>query len=258
LAASVFLWSSPAVSEERTLRLYNTNTKEFATIVFRRDREYVPSGLARLNFFLRDWRRGAMTKMDPALFDLLWQLYKETGSRAFIHINSAYRSAETNAALRQRSSGVAEQSQHIHGRAIDFFIPDVPLVELRARALRLQQGGVGYYPKSGLPFVHIDTANARHWPRMTPTQLASVFPRGNTVHVASDGNPLPFYELALDRHEKWRAFANMNTVLWDVKRITQRAGSTAASFARQGFRTSAAAIRRDRPLGLPVSKRNRD
>jgi hypothetical protein len=85
---------------------------------------------------------------------------------------------------------------------MDFFIPDVPLEQIRYAGLRLQRGGVGFYPTSGSPFVHLDTGSIRHWPRMTHDQLASVFPDGRTVHVPSDGTPLKGYELARADIEK--------------------------------------------------------
>jgi hypothetical protein len=92
---------------------------------------------------------------------------------------------------------VAQTSQHTEGHAMDFFIPGVPLEKLRTVGLRLQRGGVGFYPTSGSPFVHLDTGSVRHWPRMTHDQLAKVFPDGRTVHVPSDGVPLPGFALAL-------------------------------------------------------------
>jgi hypothetical protein len=80
---------------------------------------------------------------------------------------------------------------------MDFYIPGVPLEQLRAFGLRLQRGGVGFYPTSGSPFVHMDTGGIRHWPRMTREQLVRVFPDGRTVHIPTDGKPLPGYALAL-------------------------------------------------------------
>jgi len=88
------------------------------------------------------------------------------------------------------------------GHAIDFFIPGVPLDKIRAAGLRLQRGGVGFYPTSGSPFVHLDTGTIRHWPRMTHDQLVRVFPNERTVHVPSDGVPLRGYDLALADIEK--------------------------------------------------------
>jgi hypothetical protein len=136
--------------------------------------------------------------MDRHLFDILWEVYRDVDGKKPIQIISAYRSPETNAMLRRRSAhtGVARFSQHMLGHAMDFYIPDVPLEQIRYAGLRLQRGGVGFYPTSGSPFVHLDTGNIRHWPRMTHDQLARVFPDGRTVHVPSDGTPLKGYELA--------------------------------------------------------------
>jgi len=85
------------------------------------------------------------------------------------------------------------------GKAIDFNISGVSVEDLRVAGLRLQRGGVGFYPGS---FVHVDVGSVRHWPRMTHDQLARVFPNGRTVHVPSDGQPLSGYALALADIEK--------------------------------------------------------
>ncbi len=135
--------------------------------------------------------------MDRRLFDIVWEVYRDVDAKQPIQIISAYRSPATNAMLRRRSSGVARHSQHMQGHAMDFFIPGVPLEQIRFAGLRLQRGGVGFYPTSGSPFVHLDVGSIRHWPRMTHDQLARVFPDGRTVHVPSDGKPLKGYELAL-------------------------------------------------------------
>jgi hypothetical protein len=92
--------------------------------------------------------------------------------------------------LRAKSSGVAENSQHMLGKAMDVFIPGIKLSTLRAAAMKHQVGGVGYYPTSGSPFVHMDTGNVRAWPRMTTAQLKTVFPDGKTLHIPVDGRPL--------------------------------------------------------------------
>jgi hypothetical protein len=97
--------------------------------------------------------------------------------------------------LRKRSRGVAQFSQHTLGHAVDFHIPGASLEAVRNAGLRLQRGGVGFYPSSN--FVHLDVGSVRHWPRMTHDQLARVFPDGRTVHVPSDGKPLAGYALAL-------------------------------------------------------------
>jgi uncharacterized protein YcbK (DUF882 family) len=194
---------SPAQAREgdRTLRLYFGHTGERGEFTFKRNGRYDRGELARINNFLRDWRRNEPANMDPALLDLIWTIYKKSGARGDINVVSAFRSLETNDMLRRRSKGVAKTSQHTAGKAMDFYIPDVPLAKLRAVALKEQNGGVGYYPKSGSPFVHVDTGSVRHWPRMTRQQLIALFPNGETIHVPSDGKPLPGYQRALAMHK---------------------------------------------------------
>ncbi|WP_291743915.1 DUF882 domain-containing protein [Bauldia sp.] len=194
-----------ASAEDRALYLYNAHTKERATIVFKRNGSYDPAGLAELNRFLRDWRRNQPIKMDPHLFDLVWEVYQQTGSSRPITVICGYRAPETNAMLRRRSKGVAQNSQHTKGKALDFYIPGVDLAQLRAIGLRMQAGGVGFYPSSGSPFVHMDTGSVRHWPRMSRSQLVKVFPNGHTLHVPSDGKPLPGYAEALAAYKARQA-----------------------------------------------------
>jgi uncharacterized protein YcbK (DUF882 family) len=187
-----------ALNETRTLSFHHTHSGEDLTVTFKRDGRFDDDALKQLNHFLRDWRTQDQTTMDPHLFDIIWEVYRDVDGKKPIQIISAYRSPETNAMLRHRSahSGVARFSQHMLGHAMDFYIPDVPLEQIRFAGLRLQRGGVGFYPTSGSPFVHLDTGNIRHWPRMTHDQLARVFPDGHTVHVPTDGVPLKGYELA--------------------------------------------------------------
>jgi len=198
LALSFLLMAVPVASAEtRTLKLYFIHTKERAEITFKRNGRYDQSGLNKINRFLRDWRRNEPTRMDPRLLDLVWETYKAVGARDYIHVVSAYRSPATNSMLRKRSKGVANKSQHMLGKAMDFYIPGVSLKQLRNTGLKAQGGGVGYYPRSGSPFVHMDVGNVRHWPRMSRSELASVFPNGKTLHVPTDGKPLPGFETAL-------------------------------------------------------------
>jgi hypothetical protein len=135
--------------------------------------------------------------MDPHLIDLVWEVQREAGANEPIQVVCGYRAPQTNAMLRRRSGGVARFSQHMLGHALDFYIAGVSLEHLREIGLRLQRGGVGFYPTSGSPFVHMDTGGVRMWPRMTHEELARVFPDGRTVHIPSDGKPLPGYALAL-------------------------------------------------------------
>jgi uncharacterized protein YcbK (DUF882 family) len=202
LAGAGSVHDASALGETRTLSFHHTHSDEDLTVTFKRNGRYDEDALKTIDHYLRDWRSQGQTTMDRHLFDILWEVYRDVDGKKPIQIVSAYRSPATNAMLRRRSSGVARFSQHMLGHAMDFFIPDVPLEQIRFAGLRLQRGGVGFYPTSGSPFVHLDTGSIRHWPRMTHDQLARVFPDGRTVHVPSDGNPLPGYQLALADIEK--------------------------------------------------------
>jgi uncharacterized protein YcbK (DUF882 family) len=193
-----------ALNETRTLSFHHTHSGEDLTVTFKRDGRYDEEALKQLNHYLRDWRTQGETVMDRHLFDIIWEVYRDVDGKQPIQIISSYRSPATNAMLRRRSahSGVARFSQHMLGHAMDFYIPGVPLEQIRYAGLRLQRGGVGFYPTSGSPFVHLDTGSIRHWPRMTHDQLVKVFPDGRTVHVPSDGVPLKGYELAKADIEK--------------------------------------------------------
>ncbi|MBX9760595.1 MAG: DUF882 domain-containing protein, partial [Beijerinckiaceae bacterium] len=181
-----------ANGDTRTLYLNHAHTGETIAATFRVNGSYDPAVLAQLNHFLRDWRNDAVIKMDPRLFDVVWEAHRGAGSTSPIQINSAYRSPETNAMLRRRSRGVAEYSLHTRGLAMDIHVPDVGTDRLRETAIRMQRGGVGFYPSSG--FVHLDVGNVRAWPRMRYDQLARIFPNGKSVHIATDGRTLPGYE----------------------------------------------------------------
>jgi uncharacterized protein YcbK (DUF882 family) len=185
-----------ANGDTRTITIQHEHTKELATITFRRDGRYDSQGLEQLNWLLRDWRHDEPTKMDPRLFDIVWQVTREVGAREPIRVVSAYRSPQTNAMLRRRSRAVAKHSQHMQGKAMDFYLTDVGMDRVRAIAMRLQHGGVGYYPTAYNPFVHLDAGSVRSWPRMTRDQLARLFPDGRTVHIPADGKPLEGYEEA--------------------------------------------------------------
>jgi uncharacterized protein YcbK (DUF882 family) len=192
----VSLEGADANGDTRTISIFNVHTNESGTVTFKRNGVYDAEGLKQLSWLLRDWRRDEPTAMSPRLFDILWEVHQESGSQEAFHAVSGYRSPETNAMLRRSSHLVAEHSQHTLGKAMDSFLPDVPIERMREIAMHLQQGGVGYYPTSGSPFVHIDAGSVRSWPRMTREQLARLFPDGKTVHLPADGHPLPGYEEA--------------------------------------------------------------
>ncbi len=183
-----------ANGDTRTLHLYHTHTGESIDATFRVDGHYDQAVLDQLNYFLRDWRNNDQIRMDPRLFDTVWEVYRTAGADQPIQIYSAYRSPETNAMLRRRSRAVAEHSQHMLGKALDTTMPGMPMERIREIAMRMQRGGVGYYQSAN--FVHIDVGGVRSWPRMNYDQLARLFPDGKTVHIPSNGQPMARYEEA--------------------------------------------------------------
>ncbi len=194
LYASSSTETAEANGDARTLYLYHSHTGESIQATFRVNGSYDQAVLAQLNHFLRDWRNDDETHMDPRLFDVIWEVYRTAGATQPIVVYSAYRSPATNAMLRARSHAVAEYSQHILGKAMDTTMPGMSMEQIREIGMRLQRGGVGYYPREN--FVHLDVGSVRYWPRMSYDLLARVFPDGKSVDLAADGRALPRYEEA--------------------------------------------------------------
>jgi uncharacterized protein YcbK (DUF882 family) len=183
-----------ANGDTRTIYLHHAHRNESIAATYRVNGRYDPAVLEKLNYFLRDWRNDDQINMDPRLFDVVWEVYRTAGANDEIQVLSAYRSPETNAMLRRRSRAVAEHSQHMLGKAMDTTMPDMSMEKLREIGMRMQRGGVGYYPNEN--FVHLDVGSVRHWPRMNYDQLVRLFPDGKTVHIPSNGQPLARYEEA--------------------------------------------------------------
>jgi uncharacterized protein YcbK (DUF882 family) len=165
-----------AGGETRTISLYHQHTKESLTVTYMQNGRYVPSAMKKLNRFFRDWRRNEVTTIDPRTIDVVWEMHADLGSKRPIHIVSGYRSPKTNAFLKRIGRKVAKKSQHMKGKAIDFFFPDVPTAKIRDSAVARRVGGVGYYRSAGGPtgFIHADSGNVRTWgPGMKGSQLAS-------------------------------------------------------------------------------------
>lgn len=179
-----------AQSGERTISLYNIHTKETINVVYKKDGKYVDAGLTQVNHVMRDWRRNEEIKMEPALIDLLWEVHNELGSKQPIHIICGYRSRATNEMLRKTVGGQASESRHMLGKAADVHFPDVDMKKVRYAGLIHEKGGVGYYPTSAIPFVHLDTDRVRAWPRLPRYELALLFPSGMTKHAAADGGSI--------------------------------------------------------------------
>lgn len=149
-------------TQEHRLVLYHLHTNERIDIVYRIGDMYVPDAIDRLNHFLRDHRTGTVTMLDPRLFDLLSDLNASLGrADKEIDIVCGYRTPWSNEFLRRTTVGVAKNSRHMLGQAIDIRIPGVSTAKLRDAALSLHRGGVGYYAQS--QFVHVDVGPVRRW-----------------------------------------------------------------------------------------------
>ena len=176
--AGLMAGTAAAEAQTRTLKLMNVHTGEKAEIVYRRGSSYDSAGLKKANYILRDWRKNQPIKMSTKVLDVLWEVYRNTGATGYIHVICGYRSPATNSMLRGRSRGVAKKSQHMVGNAIDFYIPGVKLKTLRNAGLALQAGGVGYYPSSGSPFVHMDVGRVRTWGPTSPAEVVAAVKSG--------------------------------------------------------------------------------
>ena len=161
LSAPSLAVAKPKQPAERQLSFYHLHTGEQLRATYWVEGNYVAQELESLNYLLRDHRSNEIQAIDTGLLDLLYILQQQVGEDGAYHIISGYRSPQTNARLRQQSSGVAKKSLHMQGKAIDVRLPGVDLKQLRKAALELRAGGVGYYPKSD--FVHLDTGRPRYW-----------------------------------------------------------------------------------------------
>jgi uncharacterized protein YcbK (DUF882 family) len=150
-----------APGSRRILDLYHTRTGERLKAVYWAEGQYISEALVQVNHLLRDYRTDDMRPIDPRLLDLLHALGHAVDAPYAFHIVSAYRSPATNAYLRQHRQGVAKDSQHMYGRAVDFYLPKRELAVVRRAAVHLHRGGVGYYPQGH--FLHVDTGPVRAW-----------------------------------------------------------------------------------------------
>ena len=161
VSASRQLFASSTALAPRVLDFVHTHTGERLAVEYFSGGEYLRDALSTVNHFLRDFRTGEVYPIDPNLLDLLHQLTAKTGTSSAFQVISGYRSPATNEMPRQHSEGVAAASLHMKGQAIDVRLADVPLPKLRAAALAVGRGGVGFYPASN--FVHVDTGHPRTW-----------------------------------------------------------------------------------------------
>lgn len=153
----------PTSQMPRRLHLINDHTKETLNVEYWQNGQYINNTLGQLHYLLRDHHTGKAALIDPRLYDFLYNIQGQFDTTEPIHVLSGYRTPETNAYLRKTSLGVARNSFHTKGRAVDIYIPGIDAKGIQKAARKLQLGGVGYYAKAG--FVHLDTGYVRHWTR---------------------------------------------------------------------------------------------
>lgn len=148
--------------QPRILTFHNINTGDRLSSEFSPIRGFTSATLKQLDYLMRDKRNNQVRKMDPNLFHKFYHIQANLGLRnAEIEVICGYRSAATNAMRHRQSRGVASNSYHIQGKAIDFRIAGVSLAKVKVAAENLRSGGVGYYPTSN--FIHVDTGPVRTW-----------------------------------------------------------------------------------------------
>jgi uncharacterized protein YcbK (DUF882 family) len=149
-------------ANERSLSLRNLHTGETINQPYWVQGNYLPESLSAINTVLRDHRSGEVHSIDPQLLDLLSALQQRVNSpRGSYEVISGYRSPISNAMLHNASGGVAQNSLHMVGQAIDIRLPGTPLAQLHSAARDMQSGGVGLYTASN--FIHVDTGRVRYW-----------------------------------------------------------------------------------------------
>ena len=162
-------WSSGAKAASKAIfregafniAFRNQHTGESFSGAYRVGHKYLPESFERINRILRDFRTGDVFPIDPRTIDILYMMQQKMGVRQPFEVLSGYRSPKTNTMLRTSTTGVARNSLHLTGQAIDLRLPGIPTRRVRDAAVSLRAGGVGYYPQSD--FVHVDTGKVRHW-----------------------------------------------------------------------------------------------
>jgi uncharacterized protein YcbK (DUF882 family) len=164
------------LSVRRRLRLVNAHTSEKFDGSYRDDSGPIAAAMADLSVFLRDFRSKATIEFDVGVIDFLAAVMDAIDAHSAT-ILSAYRTPETNAMLARTTFGVAENSQHLYGRALDIHF-GTRLADAMRVARAMQRGGVGWYPRSG--FMHIDTGPVRNWD-LDESGLGSLLSKGRRL-----------------------------------------------------------------------------
>ncbi len=159
--AAMFSGRDERMEGARRISFRNSHTGEIFSGVYRVGDKYLPDAFDRINIVLRDFRSNELFPIDPRVIDIIYTVHQRTGRTDPYEVISGYRCPKTNANLRRSSEGVAKNSLHMTGQAIDLRLPGFATREVRNIAVNLKAGGVGYYAKSN--FVHMDTGDVRSW-----------------------------------------------------------------------------------------------
>jgi uncharacterized protein YcbK (DUF882 family) len=139
---------------ERKLNMYNIHTGEWFKETVSANGSLVSENLRLFSKFMRDWRNNSIHAVDERLVRLLVNIKSHLPEKSHFNLVCGYRCAETNRMLHKTRRGVAKNSLHCHGQAVDISCESLPLSKLRDIAKGKRAGGVGYYRKSG--FIHVD------------------------------------------------------------------------------------------------------
>lgn len=152
-----------AITDEGAHRISfrHNRTGESFNGVYRVGNKYLPEAFDQISYILRDARNNEVFPIDPRTVDIMYVLQRMLDTNQPFQVLSGYRSPRTNALLARASYGVARNSLHMTGQAIDIRMEGASSRRIKNYATDLHAGGVGYYPHSD--FVHIDSGNFRTW-----------------------------------------------------------------------------------------------
>lgn len=156
--ASGFLRGSGNI---RRLRMYSGRTGERIDAIYWIDGRYIPEAMREITFFMRDWRDNRSIAIDSRTIDIMTAAHRLLDVSEPYTLLSGYRSPQTNAMLRARSRGVAQNSLHLRGEAADLRLRNRSVAQMARAAAALNAGGVGRYSRSD--FVHMDCGPIRSW-----------------------------------------------------------------------------------------------
>ncbi|MBV2361126.1 DUF882 domain-containing protein [Thalassococcus sp. CAU 1522] len=147
----------------RRIRMYSARTGEHLDMIYWIEGQYIADAVKEVNYFMRDWRNDSVKSIDTRTIDIMTAAHNLLDSSEPYLLISGYRSPQTNAMLRSRSSGVAKNSRHLRGEAADLRLSSRSVSQIARAAASCRAGGVGRYSSSN--FVHMDCGPVRSWGR---------------------------------------------------------------------------------------------